>query len=38
MVVAKMEGENTNDNQAEDCLCEREEKYLQDAYRLANEG
>ena len=33
-----MGGENTNDNQAEDCLCEREEKYLEDAYRLANEG
>jgi len=33
-----MEGENTNDDQAEDCLCEREEKYLEDAYRLANEG
>jgi hypothetical protein len=33
-----MEGENTNGDQAEDGLCEPEERYLEDAYRLANEG
>jgi hypothetical protein len=33
-----MEGENTNDDQAEDCIYEHEERYLEDTYRLANEG